>query len=43
LDSSQGILETIIRNPENANNQLNANELFKAVDAVSAADVNNVK
>lgn len=40
LDNSQGVLEAIIRNPENANNNLNASELFKAVDAVTAADLN---
>ncbi len=43
LESSQGVLEVLARNPENANNQLNAAELFKAVDAVSAAEINNVR
>lgn len=41
LDSSQGVIEAIVRNPDNANNQLNASELFKAVDAVSATEINN--
>jgi ubiquinol-cytochrome c reductase core subunit 2 len=38
LDSSQGVLEAIIRNPDNA--KLNVNELFGVVDAVSATDIN---
>lgn len=40
LDNSHSVLETIIRNPENANYNLNSAELFKAVDAVTAADLN---
>jgi len=40
LDTGNGVLDTIARNPENANNLLNTNELFKVVDGVSAADLN---
>lgn len=42
LDTGNGVLDTIARNPENANNLLNTNELFKVVDGVSAADLNAV-
>lgn len=40
LENSNGVLDAIIRNPENANNALNSSELFAAVDAVKAADLN---
>lgn len=40
LDSSSGVLDALCRNPENANNSLNANALFTAVDAVTAAELN---
>lgn len=40
LENSQNVVEVIGKNPDNANNLLNATELFKAVDAVSAAEVN---
>ncbi len=43
LDNSQGLIEAIAKNIEDANNQINVNQLFAAIDAVSPSDVNAVK
>lgn len=40
LDSSCGVLETLVRNPDNANNALNAASALASVDAVTAAELN---
>lgn len=40
LDSSCGVLETLVKNPDNANNALNSSAAFASVDAVTAADLN---
>jgi hypothetical protein len=42
LENAQNLVETLARDPENANSQTNLNELFNKVDAVSDADVNSV-
>ena len=42
LENSHNLIEAIARNPENANQSTNVNEVFRAVDAVSDADVNSV-
>jgi len=41
LENAQNLVETLARDPENANSQTNLNELFNKVDAVSDADVNS--
>ena len=42
-ESSQGVIESIARNPDNANNSLNLTEVFKAIDAVTVKELNAVK
>lgn len=42
LENSHSLIDAIARNPENANVATNVNDLFKAVDSVSDADVNSV-
>lgn len=42
LDSSAGVLETLVRNPDNANNALNASSALASVDAVTSAELNAV-
>jgi len=39
-ESSQGVIESIARNPDNANNSLNLTEVFKAIDAVTVKELN---
>lgn len=41
-ECSQGVIEAIARNPENANNNLNLSEVFAAIDAVTIKDLNAV-
>jgi len=41
LENSHSLIDAIARNPENANVATNVNDLFKAVDSVSDADVNS--
>jgi hypothetical protein len=42
FENTQYLIDGIAISPENANVYANVNELFKAVDAVSANDVNAV-
>ena len=42
LENSNNLIDAIALNPEQSNTTANANEIFKAIDAVSANDVNAV-
>ena len=42
LDSSQGLIDSIASNPDNANNLTNVDQVFNAIDAVSASTINAV-
>lgn len=39
-ECSQGVIDNIAKNPDNANNNLNLNEVFKTIDAVSLKEFN---
>jgi hypothetical protein len=43
LDNSHSLIDAISRNPENPSANTDVNHLFKAIDAVSANDVNAVR